>query len=574
MAMLITKFNKLIANKFVWIGFTVLIVLAFVAWDMSVPDDARDPAARLAPGTLYGQPVPPDEFHGARIHAYMSLILSMGRQIPISPEIDRELNRMAWRHLITMRRGREWGLVSSNREVIEAIRAYPGFQHEGQFHPDIYRGFIDHLLAPMGFTPAQFEEYVRQELLVQKLERMVSEAVLVAPSEVDRAIQSIGDEFVVHYALIDERILGEGLDVTEDDARAYFEANLERFMIPPKVRVKYIRFPVADYLVEAEITEQQALDYYDLHIDEFVRVPEDADLEEDELFQVTETIPFEEVREDIMDRLRRDVAARRAADSAMDFVIKLVPDRHGEASGFEEAAEQFGKSVEYTEPFAEGDVPPEIDAGPAFSRAAFELRPHPEYFFSDAIEGRENIYVMALVERIPEREPSFEEISARAMVAAFRDAAERAVTELANQFHAAAEEAIAAGNAFREIAESFAVPVRETPAFTAATGLEETPYGNELVRTVLGYNEGEVTAPVATRAGRLVAFISQRTPVDPAEFAHLRPQIVASLTRDRARILFHEWQEQLLREAEFQPRTIEQPLYDEEDDFYDDYAGR
>lgn len=567
MAMLITKFNKLIANKFVWIGFTILIVLAFVAWDMAVPEDARDPSARIAAGTLYGEPVSPDEFQQARIHTYMSLVLSFGQAFPITPEVDEELNNMAWRRLISLRKGKELGLQTSNREVVAAIRNFPGFQHEGQFDSQAYRQFLQQYLNPLGFSDRQFEEHVRQELILQKLERMVTETVLLSPAEVDRAISTIGDEFTVDYALINEKVLGAGLEPTEEEVMAFFETNKSAFMIPPKVQVKFVRFPIASFMEGIEITEDQALAYYDLHLDDFVKETEPDDDGED-LFVITETIPFEDVQADIKATLQRDMAARRAADVAMDFVIALVPDRDGIAQSFEQAAEAFDVAVERVPPFARDEIPDGIDAGLTFARDAFDRRLHPEFYFSDAIEGTDYFYVLALEERIPEREPLFEEVEIRVREAATEAAIADALRDLADHFRSAAQELIEAGDSFSAAAEPFAIPVQEAVAFSAAEGLEDVPYGNDLVRSVLNYNQGEVTEPVRLIDGYLVAHVALRTPADPAQFAAFRPQIIASLTRERGRILFEEWQEQLLRDANFTPRTLDRFDYDE--DFEDD----
>lgn len=563
MTMLITKFNKLIANKFVWIGFTVLIVLAFVAWDMAVPEDARNPSAGQTVGTLFDEPVTSEELRTAYVHTYMSLALAMGQAIPITEEVDEELTRMAWRRLASLKKGEELGLRTTNQEVVAAIRGYAGFQQEGQFQPQIYQTFVNQYLPSMGFRAAQFEAHIRQELVLQKLQRMVVESVLVAPSEVERHIGTIGDEFTVHYALVDEEILGEGLEPSPEEVRAFFDDNMDQFMIPPKVRVDYVEIPVTNYMDEVEVTDEQALSYYDLNVEEFERTEAPAPTEtdtleaedgDDDLFQVTETIPYEEVEDEIKQQLRRDLAERRAADMAMDFVVSLVPDRNGEAPSFEEGAADFGLRVEETAPFSRSEVPENIDAGTEFAAAAFELRIHPEYYFSDVVQGEDHMYVIALRERIDEREPQFAEVADEVREAAKKQAIAEAVGDLADTFRQAAQEGLETGTAFTNTAEQFAIPVEGPVTFTASADLESVPYGEELIRTVLTYNEGEVTEPVALGDQYLVAHLLERVRADPAQFADFRPQIVASLVRERGRTLFEEWQNHLLTEANFTTR--------------------
>ncbi len=572
MAMLITKFNKLIANKFVWIGFTILIVVAFIAWDMAVPEDG-DPAARQAAGHLFGKPVSPDEFRRAYTHALLSVTLAVGQNIRITEEVDKELNDLAWKRLASLKQAEKMGIRTTDREVVSAIHNYPGFHHQNQFNPDMYRSFVYQYLPSLGFGANQFEEHVRQELVLQKLQRMVAESILVSPDEIQRTVHSFGDEFTVEYVLVNDEVLGEGLDVTDEEVRAFYETNKEAFTIPPKVRVKFVRFPIARYRDDIEITETQALDYYDLNIEEFTRYedePAEGFTDDEDLFQVATTIPFEDVQEEIKDRLRREVAARRAADDAMDLVIALVPDRDGVAASFEEAAEKHDLPIEYTEPFTRDEVPEGIDANLRFSAAAFDLRPHPEYYFSDAVEGDDYMYVLALDERFPAYVPEFEEVEEAVRVAAQRDGVERAVEDLAETFRETAAQELQTGTRFAEVAETFALPLGGPITFTASAGLDDLEYGMEILRAVLAYNQGEVTAPVYMGDAYIVAHLVQRERADALQFADFRPQIVATLISERARILFDEWQEHLLKKADFRPRVIPERVPDEDDDYYDD----
>jgi peptidyl-prolyl cis-trans isomerase D len=567
MAMLITKFNKLIANRFVWIGFTVLIVLAFVAWDISIPDDGQDPAARAAAGTLNGKPISSEELRQAYIHAYLSVVLALGQMPQINSEMDAELTDMAWKRIVTLQKADQLDLQANDREIVTAIRNFSGFQNEDQFSPEIYQSFLQQFLGNMGFNPAQFEEHVRQELIIQKLQRMVAETALVTPFEINRAIQSFGDTFTIQYATINRDVLGEGLTLSDEEVAAYFEENAEAFTIPAKVRVNYVRFPIAEYAAAVEVSEDEALDYYDLNIEEFTVVQDQSDTNAlasgDDLFEVSATQPFEEVRDEIIDNLRNERAARQAADTAMDFVVSLVPDRLGEAPSFAEAASAQSLSVEQAGPFARGELIEGIDAGAAFSRAAFDLQPNNEYYFSDPIEGEDFFYVIALTEEIPPYVPELDEVIDDVRAAAEAAALETAVIELADAFREAAETGLAEGTSFAEIAESFAVPVSEPITVTAAEGLDDVEYGQQLITRVMGYNQGEVARPIELADRFLVPYVVERQIANPDDFRDFRPQIVATIAGERTRVLFDAWQDQLLREADFQPRMADQPIDEE-----------
>lgn len=569
MAMLITKFNKLIANKFVWIGFTFLIVVSFAFMGMAGSGEARDRAERQAAGTLFGESISAETFRRAYANTYMSVLLAVGQQISITEEVDRELRRMTWKRLASLLKAEQMGLRTSDREVVAAIRSYPMFQQDGRFSADIYQQFVHQYLAAMGFSAGQFEEHIAEELVLEKLRRALAEAVWVPPSDIDQAIRTLGDTFEVSYVLIDDEAVGEVTPPTTDELQAYFDENPERFIRPPQVKVRFVRFPIASFADEIEISEEQVRSHYDLNIDRYTR-EEVADTEadaadEDELFRITTTIPFEEVQAEIEETLRREAAARRAADVAMDFVVSLIPDRHGDAASFDAAAETFNVNVEDLPPFDRHTVPDDIGAGPEFVRAAFELRPHAEYYFSDPVEGDDNLYVMVLDQRIPERIPEFAEVEEAVREAAKQAKRERLRTARAEAFAQAAEQALLAGTAWSTVAGEFELEPSEPLQFSAAEGAGDAPYSRQLVRAVLAYNAGEITEPVSVWGGYLVIHVKEREEADPALFADFRPQIAASLAQERAAILFEEWQQQLLHEAEFStPDDRETPLYDDE----------
>lgn len=551
---MITKFNKLIANKVVWIGFTFLIVVAFAFMGLSGAGDDRDRDQSM--GTLFGDPISFDEYSAARRLAYLGFILSMNEQVD-----EEELQDATWRRLATLRRAREMGIQTTDREIVQAIRNFPDFQHEGQFHPQIYDQFLNQYLGAMGFRPSEFENFVRQELAIQKIQRMIVESVLLSQTELDRAISTLGDEFTVQYSFISREALGEGLAATEEDARVFFEENTEAFRIPAQVRVNFVRFPVREFMQIVEVSEEQALDYYDRNIDDFIvetEQEEDLDDEDADLFDLQITEPFEEVQEEIIERLTIEKAANEAAHEATDFVISLVPDRHGNAPSFDEAAENFGVEIQTTDPFSENEIPEGIDAGLAFSRAAFGLLPNPEHYFSDAVRGQDYIYVLALEEQIPSRLPEFEEVLEEALAAAQSEKEANALEELANSFRDLLEETLAAGDSFEDAAEAFLLSVSDPITFTAAEGPQELPYARQLVQAVIAYNAGEIPAPIFVGHGFIVAHIQEREPADPMLYAEFQPRIISALSGERGMILFRDWEDQLLAEANFTPRHADE----------------
>lgn len=589
MVMMITRFHRLIQSRLLWGAFLVIIIFTFVIWGTQTPSESRKAQEANAAGKLDGKLVSRDEFTRNYFNTYMSAVLSVGRRFDIDDELDVQIREAAWRRLVAIREAGRMGIGATDEEVLATIQSHPGFSVDGRFREDAYIAFVQNMLAPMGFTSAQFEEHVRQEIILQKLQRVIQQAVLVPPFEIARTFRSLTDTFDVQYAIISPADVEKSVKVTADDARALYLSNPAAFTIPPQVRVKYVEIPVEKFLADAVVTnEMDALGYYDEHIDEYVvtnevtvkrtEIGENGELVEvDVTTNRPETLGFDVVKTNILEALTLIAAQGKAQDTAVDFVVSLAPDRQGNAPSFEDAAARANLEVKTLAPFGLRDEVPGIDAGMAFNAAAFALNPNPEEYFSDAIVGSNFVYVIGLDQKIDARVPEFAEVEELAMTAAREKALEDALAQQAQKVRDAAVEAVAKGGTFKAAAGKFDLEVKETGDFTVAEGLETNEYSEILVRGVLPRNQGEVTDPLYFEDGVVIGFIAKRVPGDASVLASISPQIRDTVRQQRTRILFEDWQAHLLQNAGFEDlmpsrSEEEEGVGDEDQDWQDEPA--
>lgn len=568
MAMLITKFHSLIRNRLLWAAFLVIIVFTFVIWGTTTSGSKTQEGANSA-GKLDGKYVPMEEFRRSYFSTYMSIVLNVGRPLNVTAEMDREIKQAAWRRLAALRQAEALGLTANNDEVIATIRAHQGFQYEGQFSPQHYQAFVQNVLNRLGFSEMQFEEHVRQEIALQKLQYMLQQAVLVTPYEINRAIATLSDSFEVDYVAIAEQDVEDEVKVGEEEARALFLKDPAAFTIPPKVTLRYVAIPLSGFTTNVTVTEEEALVYYDDFMDSFVRTNRvrvaDAGATGDtntaaeaeavwsnEVTQLT----FDEVKTNIIERITRERARDKAVEAATELVIQLAPDRDGQAPAFEDVMAKAGLEIRTAGPFAENEPVEGVEAGLEFNRAAFNLRKTSDEYFSDAIAGSNTVYVLGLTERLDARVPEFEEVSEAVLEVARRQAIAEAITKKAQ---AVREVALAAkeakGPSFADAVKSFKLePVRVGP-FSLTEGLDETnTYNEALLKTALLLNQDEVSEPVAAEGAALVISVAKRSPGDTAGLESMRDQIADSIRRQRGRTLFGEWESYLLRKGQLEDR--------------------
>ena len=270
MAMMISKFHRLIQSKLLWAGFLVVVVFSFVIWGTQVPKQNRDTLEANAPGKLNGKPVEQATFRAAYMNTYLAVIMAVGRPINITPSIDEQLRLAAWQRLVTIDEAKKMGLTVNDDEVFEAIRSHEGFQAQGQFNKGYYKAFVNNYLAQIGFTERQFESYIRQEILMQKMRILVNRAVLIAPSDIQRMFHSISDTFKIEYVKLTPKLVEDEVKVTRADAKTYFDKDPTAFTIPEKVKVKYVRISTVPMIPKVHVTPEDVQTYYDEHMDDYL----------------------------------------------------------------------------------------------------------------------------------------------------------------------------------------------------------------------------------------------------------------------------------------------------------------
>lgn len=570
MAMMISKFHKLIQSKIVWIIFFIVIVFSFVIWAMPWPARNEINAEARHAGELFEERISYDEFRQARAHTYLAVAMMMGEQPRITDRMEKELTSTAWRRLAGLKQAQKMGITANNNEVIQAIKSQQLFADpNGQFNRQRYQNFAYVFLRNMGMTEHHFEEYVREEIILQKLRAMVAQSLVIAPYEIQRTFDTINDQFDVQYVEITPESAEKDIALTDENVKNFFDAHTELFMIPPKVSVRYVAFPVADFIDQVEVTEEDALAFYNENIDDYTTYEAKKMTDEEKEQDTVETLsadleqdgeaiitPFDDVREQIVALLTDEKARDLAAEKATSFVMALSPDRQGNAPSFEELAVKFERPIATTAPFALDEEIEGIDAGPDFNSDAFELRPNSDDYFSNAILGEDYAYVMALDQTYPERIPEFEEVAEQVREAARLQALEEATLALATRIQEAAAAGLEEGQSFEEVIQTFDLPLLTASDFNAISGIENNDDSDVIVPAILPCNPGEIADPAPTEDGRLlVIYCADREPGVTTSLSSISPQIVDALKRERRPYLFRDWEDYLLAHGNFKDRV-------------------
>jgi peptidyl-prolyl cis-trans isomerase D len=560
--MMIGKFHKLIKSRILWAVFLVVIVFSFVIWGMQVPNsDSDSDQAGTAPGKLNGKEVPREEFQSAYTHVYAGMVLLYGRDIPQTREIRETLEKRAWQRLAALRLAGQMGLRASDGEVVAAIRGIPVFQDNGVFSVARYEAVVRGLLGEVGLSTQFFEEHIRQEIALQRLEGLSNASFLVPPMDVDHMVAALTDRLTLDVVHLKPELVEGQVQMTDEKIQAYFEENAESYRIPRQVRIRAVRFEARPDAIDLQDpAEADYEDYYADHPEEFQA--------ETEAGKPARVLTFEEAKPKMLERMRLAAARARALRDAERFADHVAPIlSETEPLSFEEAAKEMKvKPADYG-PFAATADPEAAGVPLSVLRAAFEL--DPEEKVSGAIADGDDTVVLAVTERIPARLPELREVRD----AVVRDARAAALREaLAGRANAIIARARVAG--LRSVAEAGKLDCLkiEDISLSNANDRKDLPFpARGLLRGMVPLKNQDVAEPFPDgKDGLLVAQNLSRTPASEADIAALRPEVEEALKRERCRLAYEDLSAYLVRPEVF---TNLKPLPEAESEEDEEPAG-
>lgn len=174
------------------------------------------------------------------------------------------LDNLIHRRLLVQKAQKE-GLLVTDSEVRETIRNMAPFQVSGQFKEDIYQNFLNN----NGYLPQEFEENMREDILVQKMDQLVKGSVAAADQEVKDLIYKMEEKVKLRYLLFTGDEFKNRVALKEEDIKSYFENNKEKFRTPEKRSAEYILASAKDFIDKARVADDEAEDYYYENIKEF-----------------------------------------------------------------------------------------------------------------------------------------------------------------------------------------------------------------------------------------------------------------------------------------------------------------
>lgn len=211
----------------------ILIVPPFILWGVS---SAIRSNRNYFVGKIGSWRITRPLWRRALMHTRIDYLLKTGiRELP--PQV---LEEFAWNRLIQLYASKKQRIKVSDAELANYIQNLPIFKDEtGNFSLQAYRRFLN----AIGVPEKEFEETLREDLLLDKLKQKVSAEVTVSEDEVREAWIRSQEKFKLSYYPIKYETFLPQISVDEEEIRDYYSKHKDELVIPKRVWLSFVIIP-------------------------------------------------------------------------------------------------------------------------------------------------------------------------------------------------------------------------------------------------------------------------------------------------------------------------------------------
>ena len=147
----------------------------------------------------------------------------------------------------------------TNEQLALFISSLPEFQQGGKFSQEVY----DKLLSQNQMTPSQFENKMRNELLLQQLRDGVPGLAFTAPGVENAVLNIAHQQREVSVAEIKTSDFISQVKVEPAEVRAYYDKHKDKFKVPEQVKLEFVMLSANTLITKMQATEEEAKKFYD-----------------------------------------------------------------------------------------------------------------------------------------------------------------------------------------------------------------------------------------------------------------------------------------------------------------------
>ena len=352
----------------------------------------------------------------------------------------------------------------------------------------------------------EFETEVKNALLQQKFQQLVTDGVTASDDELREEFRRENEKIKLDYVLIKPEDLQSKVEVSDADLAAFFDKNKAQYVVPERRTVDYAILSLAQLRQRSPVTEDDEKVYYQSHIDQYKL--EDRAHVAHILFKTVGMTDAEaaEVKKKAEDVLNKAKHGGNFADLAKQYSEDTTKDKGGDLGWI-----------------VRGQTVPEFEA------AAFSL---PKGSISDLVKTQYGFHIIQVIDRETARTQTLDEVKASIVNQLQQEKAEQLGDTLSTQI---ADEIRRGGRVpIDELAKKFNMTTGEAKQVEATQPLPEIGNAPGLMDSIFHQRLSDVGAPIHTDLGYVVISVKEILPAHPATLAEVHDRVASDFRHEKA----------------------------------------
>jgi peptidyl-prolyl cis-trans isomerase D len=503
-----------------WLKWSLfLVVVAFIA--LYFPDfiGAGGPASLNAEAARVGdERITAATFRRAYQRQMQAYTQAYGSSI--NPQMLKQLgvDQQILRQLIDERaavaEARRLGLTVSDAEVAQRIFAIPAFQENGVFSESMYTRVLANQPTPL--NKGEFEDNLRQSLLIDKLRAALTDWLAVSDSELAAEFTRRNEKVKAEIVFFSADRLRDQVPVTDADIAAFFESHKEDYRVGERRKIRYALVSVEQLRARAVVLPSEVEKYYRDNPSQHT-TPEQV--------RASHILLKTEGKDEAVVKAKAEALLKQVKAGA-DFDALAKKESEDDQSKIQ------GGDLDY---FGRGKMVREFD------EVAFAL---PVGQVSDVVKTQFGFHIIKVTDKKPELTRSLDEERQQITDQLASERAQMQASAMADQI---AKDAKTAADLDR-VAKAHGVAVAESGFFSPDEPIAGLGPAPEVTTRAFELKDGELAGPVRVSGGLVIFSTSGKEASKVPALAEVKERVREDAVRAKARELSQKRAEALASE--------------------------
>lgn len=491
---------------------------------------------------IYGRTIPKADFETAKDAFAFLLSLQYGRPIHRN-EVDNEQGiHQILLNLAMAEKAHLLGIRVTDEEVGQQIRAMPVFQENGQFSEQKFNEILSTELSKRHLSEKDLQEIVSQRIALARLNDLISRTALVTPKEVNDYLHLINEKLDISVAKFNEKNFKPSAPPPDDQLRAFYKENAEKFRIPKKIKVEYVEFPVPQN-AGAPASDEELKVMYQQNMSRMAG-PDGT------------VRKFEEMKPILVKAVaqqRQQETVNQVGRVATDFSLKFATEGKEKPDFKTVAAEQHlaTKETDYVGGPADLKM---VKVPEQFATEVLKLSK--ENPVSLPIVGGDVIYVAYWLDTRESTVPDFAQVKEKVLELWKDDAAKKLARETGKTARTKFGQLLAEGKTFEQATKSLGLTWDNLQPFSLRE-ITSTDPARFFKQSAFGLRAGTAGDFQPDPDGGFFVYVKSRQPADIVKLEEQRPEISTMMERNTQNVTLYEFRRKVLEESGLMPLFAE-----------------